>query len=166
MGYRANALISPKYGGDDTMGNIKNLRKYTFSTKETETNFVCEKKATDIALVAKLAKELIAEDLLIREAVYAIYTDTQLNAIGFANISVGSISSSIVDIRLIMKHAIDTLATGIILVHNHPSGNLSASAQDKNVTRKLMQACSLFDIQLLDSIIVTKDGYNSYAEEV
>jgi DNA repair protein RadC len=140
---------------------MRNLRKYTFTTKEIETQFVCEKKDTDIVSVAKTAKELIGDDLLIRQAVYAIYTDTKLNAIGFANIGIGGVSSSVVDLRLVMKHAIDTLASGIILVHNHPSGNLSASVQDKELTSKLMQACSLFGMQLLDSIIVTQDGYNS-----
>lgn len=65
-----------------------------------------------------------------------------------------------IDIRLICKYALDSLATGIILAHNHPSGNL----YDKRITKKIDEALKLFDINLLDHLILTDEGYYSFAE--
>lgn len=85
--------------------------------------------------------------------------------IGYANISKGGISSSIVDIRIVMKYAIDSLASSIILIHNHPSGNLHPSDSDKDITKKIKNACALLEIRLLDHIIITSDDYYSFADQ-
>jgi len=85
--------------------------------------------------------------------------------IGYANISKGGISSSIVDIRIVMKYAIDSLASSIVLIHNHPSGNLRPSNSDKDITKKIKNACALLEIQLLDHIIITSDDYYSFADQ-
>ncbi len=85
--------------------------------------------------------------------------------IGYANISKGGISSSIVDIKIVMKYAIDSLASSIILIHNHPSGNLHPSDSDKDITKKIKNACALLEIQLLDHIIITSDDYYSFADQ-
>ncbi|WP_087712052.1 JAB domain-containing protein [Chryseobacterium mucoviscidosis] len=57
------------------------------------------------------------------------------------------------------------IATGLILVHNHPSGNLNPSSADLAIVKKLKTACKLLDIALLDSIIITKDNYTSFNDE-
>lgn len=85
--------------------------------------------------------------------------------IGYANISKGGISSSIVDIRIVMKYAIDSLASSIILIHNHPSGNSHPSDFDKDITKKIKNACALLEIRLLDHIIITSDDYYSFADQ-
>lgn len=80
-------------------------------------------------------------------------------------ISQGGIAGTIIDTRLIMKSAIDQLASSIILCHNHPSGNKLPSGQDKNITQKLKEAGKVMDIPVLDHIIVTDGGYYSFADE-
>ncbi len=80
-------------------------------------------------------------------------------------ISVGGISGTVADIRLISKPAIEKLASGIILSHNHPSGNKKPSMADENLTKKIKQALDLFEIKLLDHIIVTEADYFSFADE-
>ena len=70
-----------------------------------------------------------------------------------------------VDAKLLFRHAIDALASGIILVHNHPSGNLAPSHEDDVLTQRLAEAGKLLDIRILDHLIVTSDGYYSYNDE-
>lgn len=78
--------------------------------------------------------------------------------------SKGAINGTLVDIRLILKESIDNLATNIILVHNHPSGNRRPSQEDDTITTKLKMACSYLDITLMDHLIVTDTDFYSYKE--
>lgn len=80
-------------------------------------------------------------------------------------ISLGGISKTIIDIRLIMKEAIDCFASGLVLVHNHPSGNLCPSGDDDSTTQKLKDACQLMSINILDHLIVADGSYFSYHDE-
>lgn len=80
-------------------------------------------------------------------------------------ISQGGIAGTVIDIRLILKSAIDHLASSIVLCHNHPSGNKEPSDMDKQITLKLMDAGKIMDIPVLDHIIVTEDDYYSFADE-
>ena len=80
-------------------------------------------------------------------------------------ITVGTIKSTQIDHRRIIKEALLTNATAIILFHNHPSGNPAPSASDMNETNKLKKACDIFDISLLDHIILSDNSYYSFAEE-
>ncbi|KWW38164.1 MAG: DNA repair protein or nuclease RadC [bacterium F083] len=80
-------------------------------------------------------------------------------------ITVGTIKSTQIDHRRIIKEALLTNATAIILFHNHPSGTPAPSVADINETNKLRKACDIFDISLLDHIILTDESYYSFAEE-
>lgn len=80
-------------------------------------------------------------------------------------ISSGGVSQVVVDARIIMRHAITQLASSIILIHNHPSGNLKPSKQDIQLTDKLKQGVTLFDIRLLDHLIITDNDYFSFADQ-
>ncbi|MEO0471105.1 MAG: DNA repair protein RadC [Bacteroidota bacterium] len=77
----------------------------------------------------------------------------------------GGISSVIVDPRLILKKALTYLASGIILVHNHPSGNLNPSSADLDITKKLSEGAKWFDIRVLDHVIIGHSQYYSFADE-
>ena len=85
--------------------------------------------------------------------------------LGVAHISEGGIDETSADIRIIMQAAILGNASSIILTHNHPSGNLKPRTQDDLVTENLRKAAKLFNITLLDHIIVTDSGYFSYLDE-
>ncbi|MEO5907949.1 MAG: JAB domain-containing protein, partial [Ginsengibacter sp.] len=69
------------------------------------------------------------------------------------------------DSRLILATAIKSLAVSIILSHNHPSGNLKPSTADQDLTSKIKLACQFHDIKVLDHVIVTSEGYYSFADE-
>jgi DNA repair protein RadC len=80
-------------------------------------------------------------------------------------ISKGGVSETTADIRIILRHAIDRLASAIVLAHNHPSGCLRPSSADDNFTRKMKEAALLMDIRMLDHLIIGPSGYYSYADE-
>lgn len=77
----------------------------------------------------------------------------------------GSATASVFDVKSIIRHALMVKAEGVCLCHNHPSGNLSPSPQDDNITHKLFEACKMFDITMLDHVIATSHGYYSYHDE-
>ncbi|AZB24809.1 DNA repair protein [Chryseobacterium bernardetii] len=85
--------------------------------------------------------------------------------LGIYNVSKGGIDSSVVDIRIILAVALKCNATQLILVHNHPSGNLNPSSSDQTITKNLKNACELLNISLLDHLIITRKGYYSFNEE-
>ena len=80
-------------------------------------------------------------------------------------ISQGGISGTVIDARLILKHAIEKLASSIILCHNHPSGNRAPSDADNSITQKLIDGGKLLDIKVLDHIIIADTAFYSYADE-
>jgi DNA repair protein RadC len=107
----------------------------------------------------------VYNDIEIQESFYIVLLNTSNNTLGHQLISKGGIDSAIVDVRLIAKYAIDSLCSSIILVHNHPSGNKNPSSADINVTKKVKDAMKLFDISVLDHVILTEDSYYSFADE-
>ena len=80
-------------------------------------------------------------------------------------LSKGTLTQTSIDCMTVIKPALLLNATALILLHNHPSGNPMPSVQDLEFTKRLKNACSLFDIKLLDHIIVGQDGFFSFAEE-
>ncbi|WP_077413880.1 JAB domain-containing protein [Chryseobacterium sp. JV274] len=85
--------------------------------------------------------------------------------LGIYNVSKGGIDSSVVDIRIILAVALKCNATQLILVHNHPSGNLKPSGSDQTITKNLKKACELLNVSLLDHLIITRNSYYSFNEE-
>ncbi len=80
-------------------------------------------------------------------------------------ISQGGVSGTVIDIKMILKSAVEKLASSIILCHNHPSGNLKPSEADINITNKLKEAAAIMDIKMLDHIITGNERYYSFADE-
>ena len=80
-------------------------------------------------------------------------------------ISEGGITGTVADPRIILKKALEEDAVSIILCHNHPSGNLLPSRADEELTQKIKEASKYFDIKVLDHIIVSEEGYYSFADE-
>ena len=80
-------------------------------------------------------------------------------------VSQGGLSGTVIDVRIILKMALDKLACSIILCHNHPSGNLVPSEADKEITRKIKEAGKHMDIPVLDHVIIGNGSYFSFADE-
>ena len=100
------------------------------------------------------------------ESSYVLLLNRANQVIGKKLLSTGGTSSCIVDVKVIAQISLSTNAHAIIMTHNHPSGNISASDQDISITRRVKNALDLFDIKVLDHIIVTSDnGYTSMADE-
>jgi len=99
------------------------------------------------------------------EEFWVIYLNRSNKIIEKIKLSQGGLSGTVVDVRLILKKAIENLASSIILSHNHPSGNRNPSSEDTRLTLKLKEACTHFDISILDHIIVSDNHYFSFADE-
>ena len=80
-------------------------------------------------------------------------------------LSIGGITATLVDVRLIYKKALEMGATSIILCHNHPSGNLKPSQSDIILTKKVIKGASLLDVKILDHVIITENSFFSFADE-
>ena len=99
-----------------------------------------------------------------KEEFWAVYLNQSNRIIRRERLSVGGIAGTYVDIRLIMKEAILCNATGMIISHNHPSGNENPSPEDNRITEQIKKAADSLNIRLTDHIIITSNTYYSYVE--
>ncbi len=116
----------------------------------------CSKDAADIFF------PLLAD--LPHEEFWILFLNRSNRVIDRMKISQGGVSGTVTDVRIIMKKAVEWLASGIIVCHNHPSGNMNPSDSDSKITGKIKDAGSIMDIQLLDHIIISGKDYYSFAD--
>ncbi len=106
---------------------------------------------------------------LLKDYSYEVFAVLFLNQANKVNhleiISRGGITGTVVDSRIILQKALEHRATSIVLSHNHPSGNLKPSRADEALTAKITEAAKLFDIRVIDHVIVSEDGYYSFADD-
>ena len=102
---------------------------------------------------------------LSHEEFWVAYLNHQNKVIAHHCLSKGGITSATVGLRLLLKKALEVGATGLLLAHNHPTGNLHPSEADLSLTKKIKVAAQAIDIQLLDHLIVSENGYFSFADE-
>ncbi len=105
------------------------------------------------------------DTICLQEQFVVLYLNRANRVIGSYQLSKGGITGTIADVRFILSVALKTLATGLILAHNHPSGNLKPSEADKQITSKIRQAAKLLDIELMDHIIMSSEGYYSFMDD-
>ncbi len=121
------------------------------------------KKIEDAPDAVNIFKELWDSGKLnVYEELNVLLLNNNNEVIGYYQHTKGGVNQTLVDIELICAMAIKALAKGVIVAHNHPSGNLMPSTADKAFTSRLKEALKLFEITLLDSIIITKDSYFSF----
>lgn len=99
------------------------------------------------------------------EEFWILYLNNSNKIIQKNQLSKGGITGTLVDVRLVLKSALEVGATALILVHNHPSGTLKPSVADKDITKKLKLAAQSLDIKVLDHLIITENAYFSFADE-
>ncbi len=106
---------------------------------------------------------------LLKDYAYEVFAVVFLNRANKINhfeiISRGGITGTVADPRIILKKALEEDATSIVLCHNHPSGNLQPSRADEELTKKITEAASYLDIKVIDHIIVSEEGFYSFADE-
>ncbi len=114
----------------------------------------------------ELANYLRAQFQFKRNEVFAVVFLNRSNKVNhFEIVSEGGITGTVADPRVILKKALEHDAISIVLCHNHPSGSLKPSRQDEELTNKIKQAALFFDIKIMDHIIVSEEGYYSFADE-
>lgn len=94
-----------------------------------------------------------------------LFLNRSNKVLGIFDVSSGGVTGTVADPRVIFAAALKANATAIVISHNHPSGNLHPSKDDEELTQKIKQGGQLLDIRLLDHIIVTREGYYSFADE-
>jgi DNA repair protein RadC len=112
--------------------------------------------------VADIFQPLLSD--LAHEEFWILFLNRSNKVINRMKLSQGGVSGTVTDVRMVMKKAIECLASGIIVCHNHPSGNLSPSESDSKITQKIKEAGNLMDIQLLDHLIISDMSYYSFAD--
>jgi DNA repair protein RadC len=102
---------------------------------------------------------------LSHEEFWVVFLNRQNKVIGKQKLSQGGMTGTVIDVRLVLKLALEKHATSLIFCHNHPSGNLEPSDADKKITRQLKEAAALMEIPVIDHLIVTQSGFFSFADE-
>lgn len=100
----------------------------------------------------------------LQEEFKVLLLDKANQALGIYSMSKGGVSGTVVDVKLLIASAIKSNATSLIIAHNHPSGNLKPSSQDKYLTKKINKAASYFDLSLLDHLIISQKGFYSFSD--
>ncbi len=120
-------------------------------------------KIQSSAYAAKIISPILRD--LSHEECWVMYLNRANKLISKERLSIGGVSATVVDVKIVIRSALEKLASSIILVHNHPSGNPIPGENDKVQTKILKDAASLFDISLLDHLIIAGDGYFSFADD-
>lgn len=144
------------------------MKKYkskidTYVLKKIKSDIVkCKLKTPEDAY--KYSLDFFHDDINIYESFFCIFLNRANNTIGYVKISQGGVTGTIVDPRLVFKYAVDSLSSAVILIHNHPSGDVEPSIEDRKITTKIQGALSNFDICLIDHIIISESGYYSFSD--
>lgn len=137
-----------------------------FSLKKEPSNF--KKVKINSSLEAKkVIKAFYSDDISVYESFFILLLNSAHNTVGWVKIGQGGIVGTTVDIQILAKYVIDSLAKAVIIAHNHPSGNMEPSNNDILMTKRIKEALKLFNVALLDHIILSgeDDNYYSFVEE-
>ena len=140
---------------------MKTLEKISLKKDPTQFERIKINSSNDSA---DYIRQFYSDDIEIYESFFILLLNRQNKTIGYAKISQGGVAGTVVDAKIIIKYIVDTLASAVVLCHNHPSGNLNPSTQDIALTEKLVNAVKLVDSQVLDHIILTPDSFYSFAD--
>ncbi|MBP9018895.1 MAG: DNA repair protein RadC [Rikenellaceae bacterium] len=129
-----------------------------YSITENKPIIQIQSSSSAAGIISPILKDLPHEEC------WVLYLNRANRLISKERISIGGISATVVDVKIVIKSALEKLASSLILVHNHPSGNLQPGEHDKMQTKILKEAAALFDIALLDHLIIAGDEYFSFAD--
>lgn len=132
--------------------------------KENSLNYPKTEKLNSATTVTQLMNDIFSIHMRDTEYVYMISMNTNGRPIGFFELSHGTVNQSLMSPREIIIKALLSNAVNVIIVHNHPSGCYTPSNEDISVTRKIIDGLNLVGLTLLDHIIISNEGYYSFAE--
>ncbi len=145
------------------------MKELTQTASEIQVSYIPKKTLGNKISCSEDAYQLLKdfypqETISLQERFVVAYLNRAHNVIGVYEASVGGLTGTIADPRLIVSVALKIAATSIILSHNHPSGNLNPSNTDQELTNKIREACKHLDINVLDHIIITPKTFYSFAD--
>lgn len=167
-----------EFGDEDMVGLIEQLEDEArmkgedepeeFLLAEVQVSYqryapITSERITNPDKAADIMRQLFGINLNLREELYMIAVNRANNVAGWYRLSQGGVAMCAVDVRLLAAVALKTLASGVIIAHNHPSGNVQPSGEDIKVAKKIKSALKLLDIGLLDSMVITENDYYSMA---
>jgi DNA repair protein RadC len=152
-----------KYKGVGIVKAINIAAAFELGRRRKESDAADRIKITSSNVAYQLLQKRLSD--LPHEEFWVLILNRANQVIKEEYLSKGGISGTVVDIRLICKSAIENSASGIVVAHNHPSGQVLPSDQDKSITKKLKEALKLFEISLLDHIIIGDQKYFSFSDE-
>ncbi len=159
-----DAKTNPQGSGEIEMNLLMNNLaevKITYSANIP----ACDRIKVRCSQDADQALRLIWPSFEHREFFYIMLLNRSNQILGFSQISMGGISGTVTDVRIIFQTAIKANACGLVIAHNHPSGNLTPSEADLAITQKIKEAGKVLDISVLDHLIITEEGYLSMADD-
>lgn len=151
-----SVIREPEMKYENFVGEIKVSYKRHSRPMRTRVN--------DAGQVAGVLREVWNEDLEYRESFYVLAMNQNCDILGFAELFKGGVSSTLVDEKMVFQLLLNVNATCFVVAHNHPSGVLRPSNPDLALTRRLAECGKLFNIGLVDHVILTGDSYYSFAE--
>lgn len=147
------------------MANLVYKRKF-YCERLNDVSIPFESKSIgsheDAATLLRAIYEKEGLDVGINESCFVVFINAHNLPVGYYKVSEGGLSSTTIDNRMIVKSALDCFASGVLLCHNHPSGSATPSKADIQSTEKLMRCLNVFEIQLLDHIVLSEDEAYSF----
>ena len=140
---------------------MKTVKKFELKVNQTKFEQIKITKSED---AANFIKQFYSDDIEIYESFFILLMNRSNKIIGYAKISQGGIIGTYVDKKIVLKYVIDSLASGLIIAHNHPSGVLKPSDEDIKITKQITELCKLLETTLLDHVILTADSFYSFAD--
>ncbi|MDO9001562.1 MAG: DNA repair protein RadC [Bacteroidota bacterium] len=152
-----------KYNGVGEAKAVNIAAAFELGRRRNEIETTQKVKITSSEIAYKILQKRLSD--LPHEEFWILILNRANQVVKEEYLSKGGISGTVVDVRLICKAAIENNASGIVIAHNHPSGQLIASEQDKSITKKLKEALKTFEIALLDHLIIGDQKYYSFADD-
>ena len=151
-----------KHKGIGIAKAVKIVAAFELGLRCSNTSEIKSKTYNTSAKIYSLIRPIIGFNKY--EEFWVLFLSRSLQVIKKEKVGQGGVHATAIDMKRILKGAIDTLASSIVLCHNHPSGNITPSEQDKMLTRKIKEAAEVMDIQVIDHLVVASDNYFSFAD--
>lgn len=147
----------------------ENISRYKNFIGEIKVSYIKRKESSYTSLqspdkIAEVFRNLWNDDLEYRESFYLLALNNHCDVLGFAELFHGGICSTLVDNKVIFQLLLNVNATAFVIAHNHPSGSLEPSKEDRNLTQSIASCAKLFNISLLDHIILTGKSFYSFCD--
>ena len=140
---------------------MKKIKRFELKTSQTDLEQV---KISNSENAADFIRQFYSDDIEIYESFFILLMNRANKVTGYAKISQGGVCGTIIDKKILLKYVVDSLASGVIIAHNHPSGNTSPSDADIRITKDVKELCKLVDSTLMDHVILTSDSFYSFAD--